>query len=62
MKCFESALEVGCRVFSHLRISWCSVSPIRQVDSKMNLANKNLGAIYGSMGRMVLLTRITALA
>lgn len=26
---------------------WC------QVDSKMNLASKNLGAIYGSMGRMV---------
>ena len=45
--------------FHDLRFSFRSVSCISQVDSKMNLANKNLGAIYGSMGRMVLSTQIT---
>ena len=44
MKCFESALEAACsEIFSCG--SW-------QVDGKMNLASKNLGAVYGSMGRM----------
>lgn len=33
--------------FAYLQCNCC------QVDSKMNLASKNLGAIYGSMGRMV---------
>eukprot|EP00439_Symbiodinium_sp_Y106_P063361 s128_g9.t2 len=33
-----------------------------EVDSKMNLANKNLGAIYGSMGRMADAIRLTRVA
>ena len=48
MKCFESALEARSDPFCSI---WPSASP--KVDSKMNLASKNLGAIYGSMGRMV---------
>ena len=51
MKCFEGALEACLFSPCHKTLPCCLED---QVDGKMNLANKNLGAIYGSMGRMVL--------